>query len=89
MSKEETVEVTIKVPKAIVEFLRALGENVLGEKPEEYMVRQIVDSIAADLEADAFFDPKEFVRKFNLLPVFEKYGVSPSCHIDPREAEAK
>jgi len=76
--KQETVEVTLKLPKALIDFLNAMDVNV-----EEYLVLTIVDNIAADLEADTFHYPKQLVEKHNLMPVFRRFNVSVSNYIDP------
>jgi len=78
MSKQETVEVTLKLPKAVVDFLNAVDVNV-----EEYLVHTIVDNIAADLEADTFYYPKRLVEKFNLMPIFREFNVSVDRYINP------
>jgi len=78
MSKQETVEVTLKLPKAIVDFLKAMGVDV-----EEYLTRTIVDNVEADLEADTFYYPKQLVEKHNLMPVFRKFNISVSNYINP------
>jgi len=59
--KEEYVEVTLRLPKSIV--------NLLKEE--------------ADLEADVFGDPKELVKKHNLMPIFRKYGIPVSSYVEP------
>ena len=82
MSEEETVEVTVKLPKAIVEFLKDMTSNM-----EEYIVHNIVQMVEADLEADEFYNPKQVVEKYNLMPVFEKHDISVSSHVKPEVAE--
>ena len=78
MSEIETVEMTLKLPKGIVDFLKDMGENV-----DEYLVRAIVCDIAAGLEADAFWNPKYLVKKHNLMPAFKHYDAGPSSYINP------
>lgn len=78
MSEQETVEVKLKLPKAIVDLLNAVGENV-----EEYLVHIIVDSVEADLEADTFSDPKQLVEKHKLMPVFKEFNISVSNYVNP------
>jgi len=78
MSKQETVEVTLKLPKAIVDLLNAVDVNV-----EEYLVHNIVGVIEADLEADTFYYPKQLVEKHNLMPVFREFNISVSSYVNP------
>lgn len=79
-AKEDTVEVTVKLPKAIVDFLKDMDVDVEG-----YIVHNVIGVIEADLEADGFCNPKRVVEKHNLVPIFEKHGLSISSYIDPRE----
>ena len=80
MSDVEMVELTLKLPKGIVDFLRASVENL-----DEWLAREIVDHIHGQLDADVFFDPKETVKKYNLMAVFKKYDLSVSSYLDPDE----
>lgn len=50
-SEIEMVEVTLQIPKQILDFLRS-AEDALEETAEEYMARNILDTIEADLEAE-------------------------------------
>jgi len=75
---EKEVEVTLRLPKSIVNLLKDVSENV-----EEYLAREIIGVIEADLEADVFGDPKQLVKKHNLMPIFRKYGVSVSSYVEP------
>lgn len=77
-SKQETVAVTLKLPKAVVDLLNAVDLNV-----EEYLVHTIVDSIAADLSADTFYYSKQLVEKHNLMPIFRKFNISVCSYINP------
>ena len=78
MSEQETVEVTLKLPKAIVDFLKDMNVNV-----EEYIVHNVIGVIEADLEADTFYCPKQLVEKHNLMPVFREFNVDVSNYINP------
>lgn len=80
--KDDLVEITLKIPKGIISFLKDMNQNV-----EEYLVRAIVCDIVAGLEADAWCDPKYFVRKHNLMPAFRRYEAYPSSYIIPNEEE--
>jgi len=78
MSEKETVEVTVKLPKAIVDFLKSMNVDV-----EEYIVHNVVGVIEADLEADTFYYPKQLVEKHNLMTVFRKFNISVSSYVNP------
>ena len=78
MTKDDTVEVTLRLPKNIVSFLEDMGENL-----EEYIVYVMVDNIAAGLDADAWVDPKHWVNKHKLMPIFKKHEIPVSSYIDP------
>lgn len=79
MSKEETIEVTVKLPKKLVEFLRAMEKN-LDMTMEQYIQRNIVDVVYADLDSMEVFLPPivptriEFVEKYGLAEVFKQYN---------------
>jgi len=76
----ETVEVTLKVPKAIVDFLK----EVVGDV-EPYMVRTLVADVEGGLDGDGYNLAKHFVRQYNLLPIFEQYRVTVSDYINPND----
>lgn len=66
MSKEETIEyeeVTIKVPKLVMDYLRRIYGNAI--KHLEYAV---VDHVRADIEA---IDHERITDLFSLAPVFK------------------
>ena len=73
MSKEEKVEVTLKLPKAVVDFIKSVDKP---ESLEEYLVQQIVETMQSYvemLECTAGL----LMNRFNLGPVFKEYGVFP------------
>jgi len=78
MSKQETVEITLTLPKAIVDFLKSMNVDV-----EEYIIHNVIGVIAADLEADTFYCPKELVEKHSLMPVFREFNISVSSYVNP------
>jgi len=66
MSKQETIEfesVTVKVPKAIMKYLRKIHGD-----PVEWIEYRIVDGVSADLDA---MDGKILGELFDLGPVFK------------------
>ena len=73
MEMSELVEVTIKLPKAIVSFLKH-HEPAIGSV-EKYLRDNIIYCIEGDLENSdcAFFDPDHEAEQWNLGEVFKKY----------------
>jgi len=67
MSEKETVEVTLKLPKAIVDFLKD-SETSMRMTVEEYLTYSIVHSVAADIDTFDVFVPtwKQIVDKYGL-----------------------
>ncbi len=74
----ETVDVTLKLPKCLADFLNAHVENL-----EEWLVDEIVNHVHGQLEAEVFFNPKEAVKKYNLMPLFNAHEITVSSVIDP------
>lgn len=72
----ECEEVVVKVPKAIMKFLRE-HEDILGDKIEEYLQRRIVGSVRADLETNDVFvaSPVQLANKYNLQPIFSALDI--------------
>jgi len=75
MSEKEKIEfeeITVKVPKLIIDFLRK-HEKILGKTAQEYMERNIVDCVRADIDAGDVFVPvpEEVVEQHGLGPVFK------------------
>ncbi len=86
MNKTETVEVTLKLPKQITEFIKDSWDT---DNLEETLTKEIVEISYAQLDADAnekgIFQ-EELIEKYGLLPIFKKYDVLPRTY---KEAEAK
>lgn len=78
MNKRKLVEVTLKLPKPIIDLLKDVGENV-----EEYLVQSIIGVVEADLEADAFWNPKRLAEKHNLMPIFKSCNILVSSYVNP------
>lgn len=68
MSKQETVEVTLEIPKAIVFFLR---NNVWNS--EEYMVKAIVERVGGDIDTLDLFDIKDDIEAKKIV---KRYGLN-------------
>jgi len=76
MSGETTeyIELKLKVPKAIVDFLRAY-ETAMAESAEQYLEYKIVQAIKGDLdgswEDSPYFDSPSLIERFGLDKVFK------------------
>ena len=73
MSEEETVEVTIRVPKNAIAALRefVLKHDAVSE--EEYWKREAVGGVLADIDCiccDLKVDPVPIVKKYGLLKYY-------------------
>ena len=70
----EYVEMRLRIPKPIIDFLEAL-EPFTGVNPQEYLEYSIVKCIEADVNAiddNPPFTAEEVRRRFGLDKVFEK-----------------
>lgn len=79
-SKTEQIEyeeITVKIPKAIMEFLKD-HEDMLEEKTEDYLERCIVGVVSSDIESQDCFvlSPVKLVKKYKLEPIFKKFDVA-------------
>ena len=89
MNKEEIeyVELRLKVPKAIVDFLRAY-ETAMGESAEEYLEYKIVELICSSLddwEYSPFSDAPHWIQRFGLDKVFDEILYKPSRTVEAIE----
>jgi hypothetical protein len=79
--KKEAVEmeaVTVKLPKAIMDFIRGVGKD-----PEDYLQYSIIDGFRADIETmDGVWGYEYIYQRLNLGPVFEAFGVSQDPRLD-------
>ena len=75
MSEKETVDVTLKLPKAIVDFLKD-SERTLEMTVEEYLTYSIIQTVAADIDTFDVFVPswKQIVDKYGLGPTLKRYN---------------
>jgi len=91
MEKIEYVELRLKVPKAIVDLLRA-HETDLGESAEEYLEYNIVAAVCADLDAwedSPYFKSPDLIQRFGLEKVFDEIIYKPSKTVEALEASIK
>lgn len=75
MSKQETVEVTLKLPKAIVDFL---GKENL----EQRLTKDVIEGVLSQIEGD-YFSPETVMANHGLKQIFKQYNVLPSYYKDP------
>lgn len=75
MSKQETVEVTLKLPKAIMDFLKDMAPSI-EMTVEEYLTYSIIQAVAADVDTFDVFVPtwKQIVDKYGLAPTLKRYN---------------
>jgi len=95
MNKEEIeyIELKLRVPKAIVDFLRA-HETDLEGSVEEYLEYSIVAGVNADIDSDIFpfedYDEIESVKRhWGLDKVFDEVLVKPSKTVEALERNIK
>jgi len=70
-TKIEYEQVTIKVPKLVMDFLRSM-EKTLDETAKEYIERNVVMVVRADIDGDAFVPyPEEVTKAWGLNPIFK------------------
>ena len=72
MSKEDLVEVTIRVPKGLLAFLKDM-EPIIEESPVQYMEDCVAEQVRSHLNCREVFTMTE---KF----VAEKYGLAELLH---------
>jgi len=67
MSKQETVEVILKLPKQVVEWFKDQTQNL-----EKRLEEEIVELAYAQIEG---FGPEALMAKYDLKTVFKEYGL--------------
>ena len=75
-SKQEQPEntefesVTIKVPKSVMDLLRAYSKHGLGMAANEYLEYSVLQAVKADLDMGDVFtlEPEEIINQYNLNP---------------------
>lgn len=72
MSKKETVEVTVKVPKGIVQFLNDIIPVSKYDSLQDYLTDAIISRVEGDIDADVFSPSvKGVANKTDLKEEFE------------------
>lgn len=69
----EFEEVTLRVPKRIMDFLRKHEKRLEGGNIQGYLERNIVDCVRAEIDAATVFvpDPEDVIKTYKLGPVFK------------------
>jgi len=75
MSKEETVEITVKLPKAVYDFIKDMEGDVA-----EFVAYNIVELMVTYVEG---INASRLMDKYNLKPAFKAYSVLPCYYKDP------
>ena len=65
----ETEEITVKIPKKLLKLVQVLR----NQDWEEYLSKCLTDTVAADIEAEAFGDHREVIKDFGLTEEFQFY----------------
>ena len=71
--KVETVDVSLKLPKAVIDFIKAVDQP---ESLEEYLTSHTVETMESYVEM-LESSPGILMERFNLKPVFKQYDVLP------------
>ena len=71
LSETETVTVTVRVPKGIIQFLNDIKGTGEFDTVEQYLEEAIISRVQADIENDQFNPTIEKVtEKYNLDKIF-------------------
>lgn len=72
-AKIEYEEVTLKIPKAIMNLLRD-SEKALEETATEYLEHKLVDAIRGDIDCGDCFvpTPQQIAERYSLNPIFKE-----------------
>ena len=65
----EKEDVTILIPKKLLKLVQVLR----SQDWEEYLSECVTDTVAADIEAEAFGDNEEIIKDFGLKEEFRFY----------------
>jgi len=72
MSAKELVEVTVKVPKGIMQFLNDIIPSTNYDNIQEYLEDAIIGRVQADIEGDTFNPTlKAVAERYDLKEEFE------------------
>ena len=71
--KIELEEVTLRVPKLVMDFLRKYEKSLQEGVVQGYLERNIVACVRADIDALTVFvpDAEDVIEQHNLAPVFK------------------
>ena len=69
---EETVKVTLNLPKGLLDFLNDYKAATGFDTIQEYMEYKLIDGIRADIDAGAYNPTvKDVGKKYNITKAFE------------------
>jgi len=72
MSEKELVEVTIKVPKGIMQFLNDIIPVTNYDSIQEYLKDAIISRVEGDIDANIFYpDVKRVAERYDLKEEFD------------------
>jgi len=72
MSEKELVEVTVKVPKGIIQFLNDIIPTSKYDNIQEYLKDSIISRVEGDIDADIFSPSvKGVAEKYDLKEEFD------------------
>lgn len=72
MTEIEYEEVTIQVPKQVMEFLKSV-EAIIEMTAKEWIERSTVDNVRAGIDSEEFLQtPEQMANQFKLNPIFKE-----------------
>ena len=77
--QEETVEVTLRLPKPVVDWFKSECESH-GEAVEDWLTQEIVQLAFAQIECT---NAEMLMHKYKLKAVFKEFEVLPEYYGDP------
>lgn len=86
MSKKETAEVTLRLPRGLVKFLEDQVKHLKAKTVKEYLEYSIIQAVGADIdclkEGPFKFDydkPEEVIKEYNLNKILRDTMASEFC----------
>lgn len=79
MSKKEGyVELTVKLPKRLVDFLKGM-EKTMGMSLEEFIEHSVVQTVGACLDSEDLFVPSsnDIIEKYGLEAILKEHCALP------------
>lgn len=78
--KEDHIEVSIKLPKKLMDFLKDMEQN-MDMTVEQYLEYCIIEAVGADLDTMKFFlqKPKQLIKNYGLKDILKHTCISYCC----------